>query len=330
MKKVISLLLAIVVCFGTVCCFADNGWQIDDIKLGGTKKTFQAGDTVTLVVYVTGSPKLSDKSYIRLYSPSKEKVKLSPSEINDSSIIFTHEITNETEIGTWKARECVICDTSGNSVSKVGRPTYDVVEGETGNVGGLDNFKVINTYGPNQFSDVDSSAWYYEYVKKAFELGLMNGVGNGRFNPEGNVTYAEAITIASRLHMIYYGKELGVSNGEWYTPYVDYARANEIVTWTYQHIDNSAQRCEYINILGNAFPNEGFVQISTISDNAIPDYPTAAAYGYNVYKLYKAGILTGSDSKGTFNPYSNVTRAEVATILAKMTDESMRTAVTLK
>ena len=68
-------------------------------------------------------------------------------------------------------------------------------------------FERVNTY-KGTFSDVADSAWYAENVKTAYELGFMNGKSDGRFDPDGNVTVVEGITMASRLHAIYRNTEL--------------------------------------------------------------------------------------------------------------------------
>ena len=68
-------------------------------------------------------------------------------------------------------------------------------------------FETVNTYNGN-FTDVADTAWYAENVKKAFELGFMNGKSEGKFDPNGSVTVAEAITMASRVNAIYYGREI--------------------------------------------------------------------------------------------------------------------------
>ena len=68
-------------------------------------------------------------------------------------------------------------------------------------------FEKTATYD-NNFSDVPETSWYAENVKTAFELGFMNGKSEGKFDPAGNVTVAEGITMASRLHAIYNGKEI--------------------------------------------------------------------------------------------------------------------------
>lgn len=41
-------------------------------------------------------------------------------------------------------------------------------------------------------------------------------------------------------------------------------------------------------------------------------------YASDIYELYEAGILSGSDANGTFNPNSNITRAVIASIIMRM------------
>ena len=72
-------------------------------------------------------------------------------------------------------------------------------------------FQKINTYN-GIFADVSDSAWYAENVKTAYELGFMNGKSENAFDPDGNVTVVEGITLASRLHASYFGKEIKKSD----------------------------------------------------------------------------------------------------------------------
>lgn len=50
-----------------------------------------------------------------------------------------------------------------------------------------------------QFTDVDQNAWYHEAVDYAIEHGLMQGVGNNTFDPNGTTTRAQIVTILWRL-----------------------------------------------------------------------------------------------------------------------------------
>ena len=55
------------------------------------------------------------------------------------------------------------------------------------------------SFPANGFSDVPRSAWYAEAVDFAKASGLMDGVGNNRFDPNGTVTRAMVVTVLYRL-----------------------------------------------------------------------------------------------------------------------------------
>ena len=48
------------------------------------------------------------------------------------------------------------------------------------------------------FADVAPTAWYAPYVGAASAYSLINGVGEGRFNPDGTITRQEAAVLVSR------------------------------------------------------------------------------------------------------------------------------------
>ena len=49
------------------------------------------------------------------------------------------------------------------------------------------------------FADVAADAWYAPYVRVIQAAGIVNGVGDGKFDPEGTVTWAQIITILTRF-----------------------------------------------------------------------------------------------------------------------------------
>ena len=66
-----------------------------------------------------------------------------------------------------------------------------------------EGFAKTNTYTPGMFSDVPATEWYASSVLSSYELGFMKGTADGVFSPEGNMTVAEAVTIAARVHDAY-------------------------------------------------------------------------------------------------------------------------------
>ena len=62
-------------------------------------------------------------------------------------------------------------------------------------------------------------------------------------------------------------------------------------------------------------------KLKAINDvDLIVDVPKDAPYYEDLRMLYNAGILVGNDKVGTFQPQTNITRAEFATIMSRMVD----------
>lgn len=63
------------------------------------------------------------------------------------------------------------------------------------------------------FSDVSSDKWYAGYIGTANKYGIVNGVGEGKFNPEGTITRQEAATMVARAAALC-GLDTKMSNAE--------------------------------------------------------------------------------------------------------------------
>ena len=49
------------------------------------------------------------------------------------------------------------------------------------------------------YSDVESTSPYYTAVNYLYEHGIMNGTGNGKFSPKGNLTRGQLVTVLWRM-----------------------------------------------------------------------------------------------------------------------------------
>ena len=193
---------------------------------------------------------------------------------------------------------------------------------------GLGNFKTVNSYTTGQFKDVAASYWGAPNIARAYELGLMKGSSDTAFDPEGSVTVAQTLTMAARLHSIYTtGAENFVQSGTWYQTYVDYCKANGILTKDFADYNAPAKRSDFAAILAAALPEEALSAINTVT--SIPDVAPGSENADAIYALYRAGILTGNDAKGTFGPETSINRAAAAAILTRMADTSLRKNITL-
>lgn len=196
--------------------------------------------------------------------------------------------------------------------------------------GGLNSFSVRRSFSEETFTDVESRDWFYDNVRNVYELGLMIGNSPSTFNPNGNLTLAEAVTIAARLHSIYQtGSESFQSGTPWYQTYVDYSKANGILLFEDLAYGEAASRAEFAEILAAALPKKALSRINPIADGAIPDVKSGDSCAAAVYQLYRAGVLIGNDAKGTFAPDSSISRCEAAAIISRMAVPSLRKSITL-
>ena len=176
----------------------------------------------------------------------------------------------------------------------------------------------------NIFIDVTEADWFYNDVLLAVQLGLVNGKSANEYKPNDNLTYAEAIKLAACMHQLYTEGAIRFGKGDpWYQPYVDYCVANKIIDQTYNYTEN-ATRAGYMTIFAKALPDEALKAVNRVPDNSIPDVPMGESYSQGIYKLYRAGILQGSDAEHNCKPFDNIKRSEVAAIIARMMFEAKR------
>ena len=195
----------------------------------------------------------------------------------------------------------------------------------------MSHFVKCAIYDEDTFSDVEQDAWYLEYIQTAYEYGLLNGSGSGKFEPSGNITVAETIALASRLNSIYEGED-GVfeQTSPWYKSYVDYAvEAGIIEQEQYSDYTIKANRAQFSIILSNAFPEKALPPINDIEDETIADVPMNSSYCNQAYLLYRSGVLTGSGDSRIFDPYGYIQRDEVAAIVSRMAVPSLRQSFTI-
>lgn len=200
-----------------------------------------------------------------------------------------------------------------------------------------------NPFNPNAgsnvskfpFTDVPSNSWYYSSVKAAWENDLIDGVTANEFKPNATLTVAQAIKLAAALHQLDRIGEVSLKNGgaNWYDSYVNYAVVNGIIekdyaNYTKAQMNAPVTRGEFVHIFHGA--EEAYKAINTVADGAIPDVKTTDKFAAEIYEFYRAGILTGSDVKGTFHADSTIKRSEAAAILLRMFESAERKSITLK
>ncbi|MBM6926569.1 Ig-like domain-containing protein [Pseudoflavonifractor phocaeensis] len=197
---------------------------------------------------------------------------------------------------------------------------------------GMESFQPEYDDFEGKFTDLTAGAWYMESVQTAYELGLMLGTSGSTYSPDGSISIGSAIALACRLHSIYYtGQGSFVQGDPWYQVYVDYALENGIITQgQFADYNANATRREFAAILARALPAEALPAINTVEDGEIPDLAAGSANYDDIYMLYRAGILTGSDNYGTFAPETTIGRSSVAAIVARMAVPDLRRSFVLE
>lgn len=180
------------------------------------------------------------------------------------------------------------------------------------------------------FSDVPSNAWYAQDVAAAERSGILQGTGNGRFSPDGNLTLAQAITMAARTYAYERGETIPKTGGStWYSDFLQYASDKGIcaIGEFGAAYDNFCNRLTMAKLFARVVPESTATQRNDVT--SLPDVQSASE-NQAVFTLYQLGILTGSDKYGTFHPYQYIKRSETAAILNRVLNPDTRKSFTLE
>lgn len=191
------------------------------------------------------------------------------------------------------------------------------------------HFLMLRSWSDDIFSDVQPDDWFYDSLVTAYRMRLVDGLEDGTFAPDQAVTVAQAVKLAACINSLYRTADTAFQEGEvWYRCYVDYAMAQRMIDQEYDSYDRAMTRSEFAVLLSRALPIELYESINTVERGAIPDVSGSAAYAGAVYRLYRAGIMTGG-SGGAFDPDGSITRAEAAAAAGRLMMENERRCVTL-
>ena len=174
------------------------------------------------------------------------------------------------------------------------------------------------------FKDVDTDAWYHEYVDYVVSKGLMQGVVADRFAPNATITRAMIVTILYRLE----GSPAvsgtipfsDVSAGKWYTDAVIWGSENGIVegygNGKFGPMDNITRE-QFAAIMYRYAKFKGYNTGKTADLSGYKDASSISGYALPAMKWSNAeGLITGRTAE-TLVPKGNTTRAEAAAIITR-------------
>ena len=165
------------------------------------------------------------------------------------------------------------------------------------------------------FSDVSTSAYYYEAVKWAAKKGITGGIGNGLFGPNQPCTRAQIVTFLWRAAGSPEPKTMSsfadVSMDAYYAKAVAWAVENGITTGTGDgkfSPDATCTRAQSVTFL--------FRAIGKLVDSKaeFSDVLTDSYYANAVAWAVENGVTNGIGD-GLFGPDNSCTRAQIVTFL---------------
>lgn len=190
-------------------------------------------------------------------------------------------------------------------------------------------FAADNMYLTPTFTDVPKNHWAYTFVEQAAEKGWVTGVGNGKFSPDGQVTYAQLVTM---LGQAFFKSDVDSYTGvttPWFAKFCNVANQNGLFNGTNaqnhvldeQYVGVSVNRYEMAQMLYNVMKakemnvtaDQAAAKASTADWNSIP-----SKYRDAVAICKAAGVINGIDGNGTFGGNGQMTRAQACVVLIQL------------
>ena len=214
----------------------------------------------------------------------------------------------------FKLDDLTVTDKNGNELKLTdkgnGKHTFTMPAGKV-----EINAAFVKEVEISPFSDVSTSAYYYEAVKWAQEKGITGGIGNGLFGPNQPCTRAQIVTFLWRAAGSPEPKTMSsfadVSMDAYYAKAVAWAVENGITTGTGDgkfSPDATCTRAQSVTFL--------FRAIGKLVDSKaeFSDVLTDSYYANAVAWAVENGVTNGIGN-GLFGPDNSCTRAQIVTFL---------------
>ncbi|MBQ1503714.1 MAG: S-layer homology domain-containing protein, partial [Clostridia bacterium] len=180
------------------------------------------------------------------------------------------------------------------------------------------------------FSDVEEDRWSYESIKYAYENGYMNGVGGGKFDPEGSLTRAMVVTVLWRREgspaIAYSPVFKDVKDGEWYTAAVLWAKNSGVVMGTSATTFSPEDEITREQLVTMLCRYAAFKELDVTPSGSIGGFPDASAVSdwalAAVVWATDKGLIKGNriGGKDYIEPQGNATREQFAAVIQRFCD----------
>ena len=184
------------------------------------------------------------------------------------------------------------------------------------------------------FSDVDGH-WAADELEMAYEVGIINGDGDGRFRPDDSISRGEFVKMLAAVIANNFLQPIPEDLAEskhWaskyyvfaksliYTPLTEADKVGDIVPGLMSDgdMDKPIERWEMAFMTGEALSNLFYAEnVASYGDaeKVAANYPAEVAQAIGI--CVDMGIIRG-DEHGNFNPSDGATRAEAAAVMNRM------------
>lgn len=244
---------------------------------------------------------------------------------------FTFRVVGE---GTteFALAECLLTDGSGASITTNSPSASAGTEAPAGPAKPTEPEKPAGTETPaadaggQTFPDVPKTFWGYEYIEAAAAKGMVNGMTDGTFAPNREMTRAEFVVMLWRMA----GKPAAaktapftdVSANAWYRDAVNWAAEKKIVNGTSDTTfgpNGKVTRQEAVTILFRYSGGTSGMEtmLTGVYDAQFTDSGDIASWAKDaVYWAVYNGVIKGTTDT-TVSPGGTASRAQVAAILVR-------------
>lgn len=264
------------------------------------------------VTYAVNPSDAGEKIYCRVIPHSENEPSVGEAAVSSSVLVSRNQSGNS--------------NTSTGGGSGGGGSLYNDIGSLTGNPYADQSTFVPSVKEEYSFPDLKGH-WAKNDIEMLYKQGLVKGHDNGMFSPDENITRAEWIALLMRAAKIdtenvkWQNCFADVDGDSWYAPAVQAAYDNKLISGSGNGIfapDESITREAMIKMLTDVYEYskgkslDGEAQLNFSDSNKISGWA-------ELYIKKAVGIkLISGDTENCLNPGSLSTRAEAATVLARM------------
>ncbi|HPQ46556.1 MAG TPA: S-layer homology domain-containing protein [Clostridia bacterium] len=176
-----------------------------------------------------------------------------------------------------------------------------------------------------EFTDLNESYWGARYIYPLTTLGIINGMGDGTFAPEGLVTNAQFVKMVCEALGLDSSDGLtnfaDVDMNGWYYNYVCAAEDQGIIDGTYFNPNHPMKRKDMAKVVVKAYLSYAGGNAADIADESTDAFLDIAMIDIATRNYIKAAyvleIINGMTAT-SFSPDGNATRSQAAAMIYRL------------